>query len=80
MGETGEKQSDITLPFKLRNPDGSYQQISDPVKQTSIDQIVMLNPDEVKFWKNMGMTPEPVNPTPKPTFIEMSQTTHDKEN
>ena len=79
MGETGEKQSDITLLFKLKNPDGSYDEAYTP-KGEKVIKIHRLTPEEVRRMKGIGYEVEPVEPDPTVTFIEKSQTTYDKEN
>ena len=78
MNESSEQSGGPKLPFKLRDADDSLEQETDPQTLKQRDVIKMLNPDEVRFWKSMGITPELVEPTQK-AGIELSQPTTDKE-
>ena len=72
-------KEDIKLPFKYKNPDGSYVQAIDPKTGKSFDKIDRLTPDEVRRMKGMGYIVEAVEPKPFNSHIELSQTKHDKD-
>ncbi len=71
-------KDDIKLPFKLKNPDGSYITGID-LKGNRVDLVRMLTPDEVRSEKARGNDVELVEPKPFKSHIELSQTTHDKD-
>lgn len=71
-------KDDIRLPFKLKNPDGTYMTGIDK-NGKRVELVRMLTPDEVLREKGMGNDVERVEPKPFNTHIELSQTTHDKE-
>jgi hypothetical protein len=72
-------KDDISLPFRFKNPDGSFVQAIDPRTGNTVDKVVRLTPDEVKNMKGLGYQPEQVEPKPDITRSNLSQTTHDKD-
>jgi hypothetical protein len=70
-------KDDIKVPFKFKNPDGSYVKAID-LKGEEVDQVTMLTPEEASKMRG-GYTLEQVLPKPIKNFMDYSQTTHDKE-
>lgn len=72
-------KDDIRLPFRYKNPDGTYAQAIDPKTGKSVDKVDRLTPEEVRRMRGMGYVVEVVEPKQFNTHIELSQTNHDKD-
>lgn len=71
-------KDDIRHSYRYKNPDGTYLQATDPKTEKSFDQVVRLTPDEVRRMRKLGYDVEAVEPKQFNSFIDLSQTRHDK--
>jgi hypothetical protein len=68
---------DIKVAFKFKNPDGTYVKAYDG-KGNEVDKIDVLTPAEARKMKGAYIL-EPVEPKQDNSRINLSQTTHDRE-
>lgn len=71
-------KDDIHNLYRYKNDDGTYHQATDAKTLKSYDQIVKLTPDEVRRMRKLGYDVEAVEPKQFNSFIDLSQTRHDK--
>lgn len=71
-------KDDVRHFYRYKNPDGTYLQATDAKTLKSHDQIVKLTADEVKRMTNLGYIVEPFEPKKFNSFMDLSQTRHDK--
>lgn len=71
-------KDDIHHLYRYKNPDGTYQQATDQRTGKSYDNVVKLTPDEVRRMRKLGYDVEAVEPKQFNSFIDLSQTRHDK--
>lgn len=72
-------KNDIRLRFRIILPNGEYAKVTDPKTLKESTRVDYLTPEEVTNEIGMGRRVEQVEPKHFDTFIEKSQTTHDKQ-
>jgi len=55
------QESDASLLFKFKNPNGLYVSAIDPRTGKKVNKIASLTPDEARKMADLGYQVEPVN-------------------
>jgi len=57
------QESDASLLFKFKNPNGLCVSVIDPRTGKTVDKIARLTPEEARRMEDLGYQIEPVNAT-----------------